>query len=410
MTSFSELGSPSPGSTAWRALLALAVVFVLLATTGWTAMRNQRGSDGPLAAELTAWRKGHLPAVAGGGSLGGRALPDPSGPPRRLARFLDSLTAAQRDRLARRYPLVVGNMNGAPVELRYRANRIALARARDAERKRMHDGGLTPLGRQDAGRRMHRYEELLSGGRQILAFDPTGSGRAAEVFGDLEHAARVSVVVPGVDTDILSFEKPGRAYSAVAGMARALYNAERVVDPRGKNAVIAWADYTSPSGIGMDAATGRLAAQGALRLRALVNGLPELTRVSLMCHSYGSVVCGVAARDLAPKVTDIAVAGSPGMRADHASDLGTSARVWAMRDSGDWIQDIPHVELGGLGHGADPVSSGFGARVLSADGAQGHAGYFVPGTTSLDNFARVGVGSLRSVSCADGDSCRTGLS
>ncbi|MDX3224734.1 alpha/beta hydrolase [Streptomyces sp. ME19-01-6] len=410
MTSFSELGSPSPGSTAWRALLALAVVFVLLATTGWTAMRQQRGPQGSLAVELAAWQKGHLPAVAGGRSMGGRALPDPSGPPRRLARFLDSLTAAQRERLARRYPLVVGNMNGAPVELRYHANRIALARARGIERKRMHNSELTPLGRQDAGRRVDRYEELLSGHRQILAFDPSGSGRAAEVFGDLEHAGRVSVVVPGVDTNILTFQKSERGYTAVVGMARALYDAERAVAPNGKNAVIAWADYTSPSGVGMDAATGKLAAQGALRLRAMVNGLPALTRVSLMCHSYGSVVCGVAARDLAPKVTDIAVAGSPGMRADHASDLGTSARVWAMRDSGDWIQDIPHVEVGGLGHGADPVSSGFGARVLSADGAQGHAGYFEPGTTSLDNFARVGVGSVQSVSCADGDTCRSGLS
>ncbi|MER6143128.1 alpha/beta hydrolase [Streptomyces sparsogenes] len=401
MTSFSELGSPSPGSTAWRALLALAVVFVLLATTGWTTMRNQRGPEGPLAASLAAWHKGRL---------GGHALPDPSGPPRRLARYLDSLTAAQRERLARRYPLVIGNMNGAPAGLRYRANRIALAQARNVERERMHDSELTPLGRQDAGRRMHRYEELLSKERQILAFDPSGSGRAAEVFGDLEHAGRVSVVVPGVDTNILTFQKSERGYTAVVGMARALYDAERAVDPNGKNAVIAWADYTSPSGVGMDAATGKLAAQGALRLRALVNGLPELTRVSLMCHSYGSVVCGVAARDLAPKVTDIAVAGSPGMRADHASDLGTSARVWAMRDSGDWIQDIPHVELGGLGHGADPVSSGFGARILSADGAQGHAGYFEPGTTSLANFARVGVGSVGTVSCANGDSCRSGLS
>ncbi|MGW3375488.1 alpha/beta hydrolase, partial [Streptomyces hydrogenans] len=32
-----------------------------------------------------------------------------------------------------------------------------------------------------------------------VAFDPTGTGRAAEVLGDLERARRVSVVVPGVD-------------------------------------------------------------------------------------------------------------------------------------------------------------------------------------------------------------------
>ncbi|MBL1100069.1 alpha/beta hydrolase [Streptomyces coffeae] len=400
MTSFSELSSPSPGSTAWRALLALAVVFVLLTTTGWTAVRAQRGDRDPLAASLDAWRQA---------SLGGHPLPDPYTSPRRLSRWFDALDKAGTDRLVRRFPLVVGNLNGAPVALRYRANRVALAQAKAVERERMHDSRLTPLGRTDATRRMHRYEDLLGSGRQILAFDPSGQGRAAEVFGDLAHAARVSIVVPGVDTNILTFQKTDKPYAATVGMARALYHNERTDAPDTRSAVIAWADYTSPAGIGMDAATGKLAAQGALRLRALVNALPAPSRVSLMCHSYGSVVCGVAARDLPPSVTDIAVAGSPGMRADHASDLGTSARVWAMRGPGDWIADIPHLEVGGLGHGADPVSSGFGARRLSADGADGHAGYFEPGTTSLDNLARVGVGTVQSVSCADGDACTAGL-
>ncbi|MFC9225689.1 alpha/beta hydrolase [Streptomyces hygroscopicus] len=400
MTSFSELGSPSPGSAAWRALLALAVVFVLLATTGWTAVRSHAGASDPLSASVDAWRHG---------TLGGRALPDPYGSPRTLSRWFDSLTKAQTDRLVRRYPLTVGNLNGAPVALRYRANRVALAQARTAERKRMDDPRLTPLGRADAAQRMHRYQDLLRAGRQIFSFDPSGAGRAAEVFGDLAHANRVSIVVPGVDTNILTFEKTGRPYTATVGMARALYENERSHAPDLKTAVIAWADYTSPAGIGMDAATGKLAAQGAVRLRAVVNALPSLSRVSLMCHSYGSVVCGIAARDLPPKVTDIAVAGSPGMRAAHVSDLGTSARVWAMRDSGDWIEDIPHLEFGGLGHGADPLSSGFGARVLSAAGADGHAGYFEPGTTSLDNFARVGIGAVTSVSCGNGDDCTAGL-
>ncbi|WP_431770824.1 alpha/beta hydrolase [Streptomyces cucumeris] len=400
MTSFPELSSPSPGSTAWRALLALAVVFVLLATTGWTAVRAQRGDRDPLAASVDAWRHA---------TLKGHPLPDPYSSPRRLSRWFDALDKAGTDRLVRRFPLVVGNLNGAPVDLRYRANRVALRQAMAVERQRMHDSRLTPLGRTDATRRMDRYQDLLGPGRQILAFDPAGQGRAAEVFGDLAHAGRVSIVVPGVDTNILTFQKTGKPYSATVGMARALYRNERTDAPETRSAVIAWADYTSPAGIGMDAATGKLAAQGALRLRGLVNALPAPSRVSLMCHSYGSVVCGVAARDLPPSVTDIAVAGSPGMRADHASDLGTSARVWAMRDSGDWIEDIPHLEVGGLGHGADPYSSGFGARRLSADGADGHAGYFEPGTTSLDNLARVGVGAVQSVSCADGDECTAGL-
>ena len=164
--------------------------------------------------------------------------------------------------------------------------------------------------------------------------------------------------------------------------------------------MIAWADYTAPSGLGIDAATAMRAEEGAVRLNALVRALPGRSPVALYCHSYGSVVCGVAAHELPSRVSDIAVAGSPGMRADTVAGLRTYARVWAMRDSDDWIQDVPHLEVGGLGHGADPVSTGFGARVLSARDAKGHTGYFEPGTESLRNFAEIGIGAYRAVDCA----------
>ncbi|MGW0816092.1 alpha/beta hydrolase [Streptomyces viridiviolaceus] len=397
MTSFDT----SPQLNVWRALLALAVVFVMLATTGWTALRNQRGTTA-LQASVTAWEHGRID---------GRRLPDPHAAPARLARFFASLTQRQRLSLAHRYPLAVGNMNGAPVELRYRANRLALSTARSVERQRTHDSRLSPAGQQEAGRRMHRYESLLSPGRHILAFDPEGSGRIAEVFGNLSRADRVSVVVPGADTELLTFQRTHRKYAAPVGMAEALYRAERAASPATRTAVIAWADYTAPSGLGMDAATATRAADGAVRLNALLRGLPGEAPVSLFCHSYGSVVCGVAADALPGRVTDIAVAGSPGMRAQKVSQLRTSAQVWAMRDADDWIQDVPYMEVGWLGHGADPVSAAFGARVLSARGAKGHSGYFVPGTESLRNFAEIGVGAYRSLDCAREDgTCRAGLS
>ncbi|MBE8470135.1 alpha/beta hydrolase [Streptomyces justiciae] len=397
MTSFDT----SPQLNVWRALLALAVVFVMLATTGWTALKGHRATT-PLQASLSAWEHGRI---------AGHDLPDPDASPARLAVFFASLTAQQRARLAHRYPLAVGNMNGAPVELRYRANRIALGQARKTELKRMHDSRLSPDGQRDAGRRMHRYESLMSDKRHILAFDPEGSGRVAEVFGSLTKAERISVVVPGVDTDLLTFQRTYRKYSAPVGMAKSLYAAEKAASPSTRTAVIAWADYTAPGGLGLDSATGVRAAEGAIRLNALVRALPGSAPVSLFCHSYGSVVCGVAARELPGRVADIAVAGSPGMRVEKASHLHTSAQVWAMRDADDWIQDVPYLELGGLGHGADPVSSAFGARVLSAADAKGHSGYFEPGTESLLNFAEIGVGAYRSVHCSDNDkACRAGLS
>jgi hypothetical protein len=194
-------------------------------------------------------------------------------------------------------------------------------------------------------------------------------------------------------------------------MAQSLYTAERTAGPTTRTAVIAWADYTSPDGLGVEAATAMRAKEGAVRLNALLRALPGRSPVQLFCHSYGSVLCGVAAHVLPSRVSDIAVAGSPGMRTQTAAGLHTGARVWAMRDAGDWIQDVPYLEVGGLGHGADPVSRAFGARVLSALGADGHAGYFAPGTDSLRNFAQIGVGAYHAVDCAGrNDTCKAGLS
>ncbi|MFJ3976011.1 alpha/beta hydrolase [Streptomyces sp. NPDC090021] len=391
-----------PRPAALRTLLALAVVFVLLATTGWTAVHRPEGGTPLRAAALDAWSTARLD---------GRPVPPADAPVRTVARFFAGLDGAQRARLADGHPLVVGNLEGAPVTTRYRANRRGLEQARLVEEARSHDVALTPADRAEATRRSHRFASLAEPGRQILAFDPTGGGRVAEVFGDLDDAERVSVIVPGVDTDLLTFERTQRRLTSPVGMAEALYGAERAASPKSRTAVVAWADYTAPTGVGVDAATGRMAFDGAVRLKDLTVSLPGNSSVALFCHSYGSVVCGVAARELPKRVTDVVVAGSPGMRAENVADLRTSARVWATRDEGDWIADVPHLEFGGVGHGADPVSPEFGARLLSSARAKSHTGYFAPGTDSVANFAKIGTGTFASVVCATGDDvCRRGIS
>ncbi|MFG2709310.1 alpha/beta hydrolase [Streptomyces goshikiensis] len=383
-------------------LLALAVVFVMLAITGWTAVHRPEAGVAPRRAALAAWAAARID---------GHPLPRADAPVRTVKRFFAGLDGAQRARLADGYPLVVGNLDGVPATTRYRANLRSLAQAQQVEEARAADVALTPADRATALRRAHRFASLAEPGRQILSFDPTGGGLVSEVFGDLDRARRVSVVVPGVDSDLLTFERTQRRFTAPVGMAGSLYEAERAAAPGTPTAVIAWAGYTAPTGVGVDAATGRLAMEGAVRLESLTAALPGDAGVALFCHSYGSVVCGVAAHDLPRRVTDVVVAGSPGMRVGNAAELNTSARVWAMRDSGDWIADVPHLELGGVGHGADPVAPEFGARLLSSAGAKTHTGYFQPGTGSLDNFAKIGTGAFGSIVCATGDdACRRGIS
>ena len=233
----------------------------------------------------------------------------------------------------------------------------------------------------------------------MLAFDPRGRGQIAEVYGDLRTARRIAVVVPGSDTDLGS-------YDTLARMARALRADMTRTSPETRPAVIAWVGYTTPVGVGYDAATGRLAEKGAPRLIRFLDGLAATTRPAapptVVCHSYGSVLCGVAAHRLtARQVSDLVVAASPGMRTDHAGQLPLGPRLWATaRDETDWIRRVPGIELFGIGHGTDPTDPGFGARVISSDRAQGHTGYFAPGTASLDNFADIALGRYQAVACA----------
>ncbi|MFH8885169.1 alpha/beta hydrolase [Streptomyces californicus] len=340
-----------------RALVAFALAAGTVAgTAGWVSGDAQQALTGPPPGS-GQWRADR--------TRGGE-LPDPErAAPGEVARFFAGLSTAEQRRLVARHPSVVGNLDGAPLELRYRANALALAAEDDP-----------------------RYRSLAAPGRQILAFDPRGRGQVAEVFGDLRTVHRVSVVVPGSDNDAGTFDRKVAAHGAPAGMARTL---QAKAGPGA--AVVAWVGYTTPVGVGIDAATGRLAQAGADRLTRFTEGLTAdgLPEPAVFCHSYGSVVCGLAAHRLA--VTDLVVLGSPGMRADDVAGLRTKARVWAAKDPTDWIDNVPNVRFAGLGHGTDPTDPAFGARRVPADGARGHAGYFAPGTDSLRTFVAIARGT-----------------
>ncbi|MFJ9564638.1 alpha/beta hydrolase [Streptomyces fuscichromogenes] len=244
---------------------------------------------------------------------------------------------------------------------------------------------------------------LASPSRRLLRFDARGDGQVTEVFGDLTHATRVAVLVPGSDTTL-------DTYARFRTMAVSLYRRltrEAPGDPR--TAVIAWLGYRTPATISTTVLTPGRAGRAAPQLRGFIRELRTLTApgpatVALLCHSYGTVVCARAAPTLTGLgVTDIALVGSPGTGADSAADLHTSARVWAGRGASDWIAEVPHLraDLFGttVGFGTDPVSPAFGARVFAA-GPGGHSDYFSPGSASLANLARIALGETTEVTRA----------
>ncbi|MFJ7155225.1 alpha/beta hydrolase [Streptomyces sp. NPDC101118] len=261
-----------------------------------------------------------------------------------------------------------------PLQERYAANRAALAGAARMAAGAGHESRAAKLRAMASGR--------------FLAFDGHGTGRAVEVLGDLAGARRVALLVPGSDTTLDTYAR----FRAGAAALR-----ERLLrEGHGDTAVVAWLGYDTPGTVSPAVVTTGRADDAARELAPFLSGLARLAPgagISLLCHSYGSVVCARTATPAA--VTDVVLYGSPGTGADRAADLPTAARVWAGRGAGDWIAGVPHVRVelpgGSLGFGTDPVDPGFGARVFDA-GDGGHSGYLHAGAASLARLARIAAG------------------
>jgi pimeloyl-ACP methyl ester carboxylesterase len=229
----------------------------------------------------------------------------------------------------------------------------------------------------------------LAAGRQFLAFDPSGDGRAVEVLGDLSSATYVVVLVPGADTTLADFDRGlgGVARRAPAKQARTLRDAIHASHPGARVAVVAWLGYDPPEGLGMAAVRRQRAADGAAALTRFVATLPPQATVTVVGHSYGSVVMALAAPAFGPRVTNLVALASPGLNARSAAELSTHARLWTATASTDWVTRVPHLRLGGLGHGPIPAD----AHALPTVGVDGHDGYLAPGSATLTALADLAV-------------------
>ncbi|OLZ43098.1 hypothetical protein BS329_40740 [Amycolatopsis coloradensis] len=304
-----------------------------------------------------------------------RRLPDPlRTDPVAVHRFLAAVSEAEQRGLVSEYPGVVGALDGAPPAMRYAANDQAMTAAG------------SPFSERNG---------------QFLLFDPRGDGLVAQVFGDLSAADRIAVLVPGAANRADNFWTGvgGERHRAPAVQAADLREAAARYGTTDKDrfAVVAWLGYDTPDGVDVSAAREDLARTGAVALNRFVAGLsavrPQAT-IALLGHSYGSTVIGLAAPAFPPRVTDIAVFGSPGMGVNTVAQLGTTARVWAGQSSGDWVRRVPGVRLFGLGHGTKPTDPAFDARVFGTSDVADHDHYLSPGTDSLANLASIAVKGL----------------
>jgi hypothetical protein len=256
--------------------------------------------------------------------------------------------------------------------------------------------------------------------RRLVQWDPH-SGHIAEVVGDLEAADRVVVFVPGTGASLDNF-------SSIADAITVLYDEIRADSSDGRVAVIGWYGSASPPNVAA-AALQSYAKTAAPRLAAFVRGLQlaPTTRVTLVGHSYGATVAGLAVHEgLRPAA--LVGLGAPGFgpKVDSTRDLG-EVPTYVLTHPGDPINDVQPLQRGlfdligsplpifgplavdrvsgalGLGHlGVDPTRLPGAIRLSTGDdGAPRpivatdtslHVDYFDQGSLSMEQVARIADG------------------
>ncbi len=327
--------------------------------------------------------------------------------PRAVAVATADLPDALGRRLVLAAPEVVSSTDGLPVTWRADATRRLMERER-ARLRRVRDGfgmwlgdlmawpGESERDRLDA--RIELLDGWLASERMFVAFEPGGDGRVVELFGDVETADHLAVVVPGIGSTLDNFD------AWVSAPARRLHETSGV-------AVAAWLGYDAPLGPGLnvDAATRDNARDGAPSLRGFVDGLSVRNPgagLTVVAHSYGTVVTGWAARDDVLAADRLILVGSPNVpvasvQGLRLNDHGTVYVGEAPGDPVVWLGDVSDGWFPVLGHGWDPGDcEEFGAWVFATDATSvwsAHSSYLAEGSGTLETIADLVVGATDEV-------------
>jgi hypothetical protein len=371
--------------------------------------------------------------------VGARDVPPPGSDPAEVAAWWASLPDSAQRMLLERFPAQIGNLDGVPFAVRDQANRAVLAAEItriEAEMRVLEENPESvqwphPDGDMHAVGRYHRLAdqlEMLRGAeaalgdsrsrppRSLILLDVEMPGRAAVALGDLDSAEYVSVMVPGMGSNVAG------SMARYTTAARHLYDEQHRwagrFDSDSTFATVAWLGYHAPQHV--DVATGGKATAGAEHLQGTLRGIQAATteggsrHVTLIGHSYGSLVAGKSLTDPGEPVgVDTAVfVGSPGVGVDHVDDLDVS-QVFVGEAAGDHVADFGRFRR-------DPSDRGFGAEIISVSGGEdpitgreltesrGHSEYYDAGTESLRNIALIGLGHPESVTTGGPGGSATG--
>ncbi|MDL4820762.1 alpha/beta hydrolase [Actinomadura opuntiae] len=368
-------------------------------------------------------------------------LPDGKDP-KTTAAWWRSLTPEQRQEYITTHPDKIGALDGLPAEVRDQANRLVLRETRADAQQRLNALGPEPFHVTEAGlggmnsaykHWKEQHDELtaqLKGMDSIqrhldkaglqgipdayfLGFDNVGNGHAIVARGNPDSASHTGVYVPGTFARLSKIDSDLNRSDLLWRASNGLADGQPV-------STVTWLGYDAPQDIVTEAPFRSYADQGAPALNQFTDGLRTAhpgspTHLTLIGHSYGSAVIGSAAIHGHLQANDVIFAGSPGVEADHASDLGIGARhVYTQRAPADPVPPAgTFSELPGhtwtSSHGVPvfgpsvPGDKAFGGQILpygddpaGSNVPSAHSSYWNNGptgfSTSLVNQAAVLVG------------------
>ncbi|MBM7367336.1 alpha/beta hydrolase [Gordonia hydrophobica] len=284
-----------------------------------------------------------------------------------VARYWESLNAAERATLVNRVPELIGNLNGVDFTDRIQANRLSIQAALAKE---------LAAGRSRSDKAEHLRSLLAPASdplrpgttvpRTFLGFHDVGNGRFIELVGDVTvDSPGLAVLVPGTGTGLHNADDYRRraANIAKAGGSPVIVYADGEFPQS-----IVEKDFTPLVGTAVDPTAARTIAPDLVGFTAAVerqmtaSGRP--TPITVIGHSYGGAIVGTAEQ--------------LGLRADrvvYASASGTGV------GDGPWHNPNPVVERYSLTPPGDPIQywQKFG------EGLHGGDPDSTPGVTRLDS-------------------------
>lgn len=282
-------------------------------------------------------------------------LPPPGSNRRQIVAWWGSLSPQQQEELIKKYPAIIGNLDGVDIAKRDEVNRSLVdgmrTEAEDRVRRTyddlVHLGMTSPLYADLYTKALDDLEDIKvlqqfladNPEKKLLVCDRSGERlKVAIGIGDFDKAQHIGVFVPGMGTTVRGnledyFKKAASLRSEAAGLAKQTSD---------HYATVAWLGYDAPLSIPNVANTHRANA-GADRLVNFLEGLRVIPRnsqeklhLTLLGHSYGSTTSGIAASHVQPNVVDdLVLFGSPG----SGVQLGAEYRV---PEGHRWVSAVPY--------------------------------------------------------------------